>query len=213
MIQRRTLMLGAGMLMLSVVSACSVLPEAEPITFYSLPSPQLTPSRTQPLQLSLRIITPDASYALQAPRIMVSPDENTLNSYQGARWTDPNPALLREHLIQAFQQDGSFRTVSNDTQALEADVHLYSDLRQFQTVYRDGQPEIAITMDAKLVDPSTRQVISGKHFKLTRQLDNAQVPAVVEGLGNASDQLSRELISWSRQALADMNASQVTAPQ
>ncbi|MEH6564145.1 MAG: ABC-type transport auxiliary lipoprotein family protein [Halopseudomonas sp.] len=212
MIQRRTLQLSAALLTLSLASACSVLPEAEPITFYNLPSPQLAPSQTQPLQLSLRIITPDASYALQAPRIMVSPDENTVNSYQGARWTDPNPALLREHLIQAFQQDGSFRTVSNDTQALEADVHLYSDLRQFQTVYRNGNPEIAITMDAKLVDPATRQVISGKHFQVTRQLDSPQVPAVVEGLGQASDELAGELISWSRQALADMNATQVAQP-
>lgn len=212
MIQRRTLQLGAGMLALSLASACSVLPKAEPITFYNLPSPQLQQNQAQPLQLSLRVTTPDASYALQAPRILVSPDENTVNSYQGARWTDPNPALLREHLIQAFQQDGSFRTVTNENQALETDVHLYSDLRQFQTIYRDGTPEVTVTLDAKLVDPATRRVIAAKHFQLTQTLDDAQVPAVVKGLGAASDQLALELISWSRSSLAAMSAVRVPQP-
>lgn len=212
MIQRRTLQLGAGMLMLSLASACSVLPEAEPITFYNLPSPQLTQNQAQPLPLSLRITTPDASYALQAPRIMVSPDENTINSYQGARWTDPNPALLREHLIQAFQQDGSFRTVTNENQALETDVHLYSDLRQYQTIYRAGTPQITVTLDAKLVNPVTRRVIAAKHFQLEQAIDDPQVPAVVKGMGAASDQLARELINWSRSSLADMAAVRVQQP-
>ncbi|MEH6492090.1 ABC-type transport auxiliary lipoprotein family protein [Halopseudomonas sp.] len=213
MIAHRMLQLGAGTLLLSLASACSVLPEAEPITFYRLPSPQLTASQAQPLPLSLRITTPDASYALQAPRIMVSPDENTLNSYQGARWTDPNPALLREHLIQAFQQEGSFATVTNENQALESDVHLYSDLRRFQTVYLNGKPQVNVTLDAKLVDPSTRRVIAAKHFQLEQSLDDPQVPAVVKGLGAASDQLARELISWSRIELATMQPAQSQQPQ
>ncbi len=213
MIARRTLKLGTGMLLLSLASACSVLPEHEPITFYRLPSPQLAPSQTQHLPLSLRITTPDASYALQSPRIIVSPDENTINSYQGARWTDPNPELLREHLIQAFQQDGSFRTVTNENQALESDAHLYSDLRRFQTVYVNGAPQVNVTLDAKLVDPVTRRVIAAKHFQLEQSLDDPQVPAVVKGLGATSDQLARELISWSRSELATMQPARTQKPE
>jgi len=213
MIQRRVVQIGAALLVLSLASACSVLPESAPTTFYQLPTPQLEPNQAQPMQLSLRITTPDASYALQTPRIMVSPDENTINSYEGARWSDPNTALMREHLIQAFQQDGSFRTVSNESHALQADVHLYSDLRQFQTRYVDGVPEIAVTLDAKLVDPTSRQVIAARHFQLTRELDNPEVPAVVAGLGAASDELARELISWSRSSLAKMDAVRLQQPE
>ena len=107
--------LTAGLLLASALSACTVLPDREPLTFYQLPAPDLVRHSGEPLPLALRIITPSSSNALQTIRILVSPDGNTLSSYQGARWADPNPNLLHEQLVQAFEQDGSFSAVSTET--------------------------------------------------------------------------------------------------
>lgn len=189
------------LLTLTVLSACSVLPKTEPVTTYQLPSPQFSASTQPPLAQSLRIVTPAASYALQTPRIMVTPEGNTINSYQGARWTDPNPVLLREHLVQAFQQDGGFASVSTEVHALQTDVQLFSDLRQFQTLYQGGNASAVIELDAKLVDPGSRQVIASRHFRVSQPLTDTAVPAVVNGLGAAADTLARQLLDWSRTAL------------
>lgn len=189
------------LLTLTVLSACSVLPKTEPVTTYQLPAPQFSASTQPPLAQSLRIVTPAASYALQTPRIMVTPEGNTINSYQGARWTDPNPVLLREHLVQAFQQDGGFASVSTEVHALQTDVQLFSDLRQFQTLYQGGNASAVIELDAKLVDPGSRQVIASRHFRVSQPLTDTAVPAVVSGLGAAADTLARQLLDWSRTAL------------
>lgn len=186
---------------LSLLGACTVLPKSEPVTTYQLPAPQFSASQQAALPLSLRIVTPAASYALQTPRIMVTPEGNTINSYQGARWTDPNPVLLREHLVQAFQQDGSFSSVSTEVHALQTDMHLFSDLRQFQTLYQGGNASAVIELDAKLVDPGSRQVIASRHFRVSQPLQDTAVPSVVNGLGAAANTLARELLDWSRATL------------
>ncbi|MEH6539440.1 ABC-type transport auxiliary lipoprotein family protein [Halopseudomonas sp.] len=193
--------LAAGLLGLTLMSACSVLPESEPLTTYQLPAPRLATSSQPPLPHSLRIITPAASYALQTPRIMVTPEGNTLTSYQGARWTDPNPVLLREHLVQAFQQSGSFKSVSTEVHALQTDIQLYSDLRQFQTLYRGDSVSAIIELDAKLVDPGSRGVIASRHFRVSQPLTDTAVPAVVDGLSSAADTLAQQLLDWSRATL------------
>ncbi|OWL89835.1 ABC-type transport auxiliary lipoprotein family protein [Halopseudomonas aestusnigri] len=193
--------LAAGLLGLTLMSACSVLPESEPLTTYQLPAPRLATSSQPPLPHSLRIITPTASYSLQTPRIMVTPEGNTLTSYQGARWTDPNPVLLREHLVQAFQQSGSFKSVSTEVHALQTDIQLYSDLRQFQTLYRGDSVSAIIELDAKLVDPGSRGVIASRHFRVSQPLTDTAVPAVVDGLSSAADTLAQQLLDWSRATL------------
>lgn len=193
--------LAAGLLGLTLMSACSVLPESEPLTTYQLPAPRLATSSQPPLPHSLRIITPAASYALQTPRIMVTPEGNTLTSYQGVRWTDPNPVLLREHLVQAFQQSGSFKSVSTEVHALQTDIQLYSDLRQFQTLYQGDRVSAIIELDAKLVDPGSRGVIASRHFRVSQPLTDTAVPAVVDGLSSAADTLAQQLLDWSRATL------------
>ena len=177
--------LTAGLLLASALSACTVLPDREP------------------LPLALRIITPSSSNALQTIRILVSPDGNTLSSYQGARWADPNPNLLREQLVQAFEQDGSFSAVTTETQSLQADVHLMSDLRQFQTRYQGEQASVIIELDAKLIDPSTREVLAAKRFSIRQPLQDTAIESVVNNFGTASEQLAGELLAWSRSALGD----------
>ncbi|UJJ32505.1 ABC-type transport auxiliary lipoprotein family protein [Halopseudomonas maritima] len=196
--------LTSGLALAGLLSACSVLPKSEPLTFYQMPAPALDRHTGPALPISLRITTPASSSALQTTRILVTPDNNTLSSYQGARWADPNPSLLREQLVQAFEQDGSFSSVTTETHAVRADVHLFSDLRQFQTRYQGQQASVVIELDAKLIDPSTRAVIAARHFSVQQPLPDTAVNAVVDNFGVASEQLARELLAWSRDALNDV---------
>ena len=78
-----------------------------------------------------------------------------------------------------------------------------SDLRQFQTRYQGEQASVIIELDAKLIDPSTREVLAAKRFSIRQPLQDTAIESVVNNFGTASEQLASELLAWSRSALGD----------
>ncbi len=192
------LTLATGLLSLS---ACSILPEAEPINVYQLPSAQIEPLTRPALPLALRINTPSAGFAQSSPRMLVNPEGNQLSTYKGSRWSDPAPALMREYLVRAFNDAGLMADVNTDEQALHADLHLGSELRRFQVVYPDGPIRVVIDFKARLVDPVSRRTLASHIFLIEQPLDDPQVTAVVEGFGQAAQQLADQLLAWSTEQL------------
>tara|TARA_R110002051_G_scaffold325772_2_gene431105 strand:- start:56301 stop:56927 length:627 start_codon:yes stop_codon:yes gene_type:complete len=183
------------------LAACSVLPESEPLSVYQLPAPQMQASPAAQSLPSLRINTPQAGFALSSPRMLVNPDGDQVSTYKGARWTDPVPALLREHLAKAFTQQVSATGITTDEHALRSDVHLGSDLRQFQVRYNGSSPRAVIELDARLINPNSRSVIAAQHFLVEQPLDNPQIAGVVSGFKLAADELAEQLIRWSTESL------------
>lgn len=188
----------AGSLLLS---GCTLLPESQPLSVYQLPSSAPQQSAAQPLPLALRINTPQAGFAHSSPRLLVNPQGDQLSSYKGARWSDPLPALVREHLRRAFAQSNGFDSVSSDEHGLHADIQLGSDLLAFQVVYRDQQPVAVVELEARLIEPGARRVLASRTFRAEQTLADPQVPAVVRAQAAALDQLTAELIDWSLQQL------------
>ena len=112
---------------LSLASACSILPQSEPVDLYRLPVNQ--PSRTAvPLDWSLRLNKPLASEVLAGPRIAVIPQGDVIRSYKGARWSDAAPVLLRNRLLDGFQRDGQVQRLSADDSNLQADYELAGEI-------------------------------------------------------------------------------------
>lgn len=183
------------------LSACTILPETEALKVYQFPPPSTQPANVQELDLSLRINTPQAGFALSGPRMLVNPEGNQLSTYKGARWSDPSPALLREHIARAFSLHGGIRTVSTDEHTLHADVHLSNDLRRFQVNYHEGGPRAVIEMEARLIEASSRRVIANRTFLVEQPLEDDQVPGVVEAFGVAADKLTEAMIPWALSAL------------
>jgi cholesterol transport system auxiliary component len=185
-------------LLLATLAACSVLPEAEALRVFLLPS--TPPAAVEPAgarsDKALRISTPQASRVLASDRIAVVPQGNQISAYQGARWSDAATALLRDRLIEAFQQDGRLPSVSSEDANLPVDLVLYSDLRAFQSEYRDGQPHAVIRLDARLVDRHTQRTLASRRFAVSQASDGTAVERVVEAFGRAGDTLSGELLRW-----------------
>lgn len=181
---------------LSLVSACSILPQSEPVDIYRLPVNQ--PARAAaPLDWSLRLNKPLASEALAGPRIAVIPQGDVISSYKGARWSDPTPMLVRNRLLDGFQRDGRVQRLSADDSNLQADYELGGELQAFQSEYRpDGAVEVVIRYDARLVQGRSQRILASKRFEVRQALGEQQVPAVVAGFGAASDQLARQVIDW-----------------
>lgn len=182
----------------STLAGCSVLPEAEALRVFLLPSQavEATGAPVPQVERSLRINTPQASRILASERIAVIPQGNQISAYQGARWSDAAPVLLRDRLIEAFQRDGRLPSVSSEDANLPADLVLYSDLRAFQSEYRDGRPHAVIRLDARLVDRQTQRTLANRRFETSQASAGTDVERVVEAFGQAGDALSQEVLNW-----------------
>lgn len=191
-----SLRLAALVSALSLATACSILPQPEPVDIYRLPVSQ-TARSAAPLDWSLRLNKPLASEALAGPRIAVIPQGDVISSYKGARWSDPTPMLVRNRLLDGFQRDGRVQRLSADDSNLQADYELGGELQAFQSEYRPGGAvEVVIRYDARLVQGRSQRILASKRFEVRQPLGSQQVPAVVVGFGTASDQLARQVIDW-----------------
>lgn len=182
--------------LLSGLSGCSILPTATPSQVYLLPSHASAPSSADAVTWSLRINQPQASQALDNARIAVLPQGNLISNYAASRWSDPAPRLLRNHLLNAFQNDGRVRALSSDDDNLQADYSLGGELQAFQSEYQDGSVSVLLRLQARLIDNRSQRILASQRFEVRQPVSDPQVPAVVVAFGQASDQLAAQLLQW-----------------
>lgn len=189
------MLIGVGIL-LGTFSACTILPEGEPVRAFLLPTEALGKQpEAVTLDQSLAIRTPRAGHILDSRRIAVVQD-NEISAYRGVRWADPAPTLLRDRLIQAFQQSGQVSSVTSADANLYADLELISQLRAFQSVYVGGTPAVRIRLDAQLVRSTGQRVLASRSFEVSKSSPLEDIESVVATFGRASDELSREIVGW-----------------
>ena len=180
---------------LALISACSILPKADPSDVYRLASAQAT-SQGTPVSWSLRVTKPQTSEFLDSPRIAVVPNGDLISSYANSRWSDPAPVLLRNRLLDGFQRDGRVTLLSTDDTNLQADYELGGQLQAFQSQYRGSAVEVVIRLDARLVRGSDQRILASRRFEVRQPVSDTQVPGVVAAFGQAGDQLNKQGVDW-----------------
>ncbi|MBT2295101.1 ABC-type transport auxiliary lipoprotein family protein [Pseudomonas fluorescens] len=179
-----------------LMGGCSILPQAEPSDVYRLPATQAPIAPGTPVKWSLRLASPQASEVLNSPKIAVIPHGNLLSSYAASRWSDPAPVLLRNRLLDGFAEDGRVGLLSVADSNLQTDLELGGQLQAFQTEYQGAEASVVIRLDALLVRGFDQRILASHRFEVRQPLSDVQVPAVVQGFGQASDRLTAEVVSW-----------------
>jgi cholesterol transport system auxiliary component len=185
----------ALLVLISGLSACSILPESQVLSVYRLPATHL-PAQPVSTDWALRVNTPYSNQLLDSTRISVIPPGDQISAYQGVRWSDRAPLLLRDRLIDAFLDDGRLKAVSSDESRLQADLELDGDLRAFYSEYRDGRPVAHILLEARLVESGSLRILASRRFDVSQAANSTSVANVVDAIGQAGDQLARELVDW-----------------
>ncbi|ASV35925.1 ABC transporter [Pseudomonas sp. NS1(2017)] len=180
---------------LALMSACSILPKADPSDVYRLSSAQ-TASKAAPVSWSLRVNKPQTSEFLDSPRIAVVPNGDLISSYANSRWSDPSPVLLRNRFMDGFQRDGRVTLLSTDDTNLQSDYELGGQLQAFQSEYHDSAVEVVIRLDARLVRGRDQRIVASRRFEVRQPVSDTKVPAVVAGFGQAGDQLNKQVVDW-----------------
>ena len=180
---------------LALISACSILPKADPSDVYRLASAQPA-GQGASVAWSLRVNKPQTSEFLDSPRIAVVPNGDLISSYANTRWSDPAPVLLRNRFMDGFQRDGRVTLLSTDETNLQADYELGGQLQAFQSEYHGNAVEVVIRLDARLVRGSDQRIVASRRFEVHQPVNDAKVPAVVAAFGQAGDQLNRQVVDW-----------------
>ena len=181
----------------TLISSCSILPKPEPFEVYRLPSAQsASASHGTPQRWSLRLSKFQSSEALNSPNIAVIPQGDVISHYKGSRWSDPAPVLVRNRLLEGFQHDGRVPLLSTDDSIFQTDLELGGSLQAFQTEYQGTNASAVVRLDALLVRSYDQRILASRRFEVRQPLSNVQVPAVVAGFGQASDQLTVQVVSW-----------------
>ncbi|WP_444677659.1 ABC-type transport auxiliary lipoprotein family protein [Halomonas sp. E19] len=192
-------LLGLLFLMLGA-AGCTLVPQRTPLALYTLPDGTVPPAHANAARQdtrTLRIDTPQASGLLDSARIVVVPTPHQPQVYEGARWADDMPRLLRNRMLDAFQADGRLSRLVHDGAALVADFELASDLRAFQSEYHAGRaPQAVIRLDARLIDARSQQLLASRRFEQRHHAQSEALPDVVTAFGAAADQLTLELVAW-----------------
>ncbi len=191
------------LLLLSMLSACSILSTKPSLQTYLLPvkppSESAAPYK-RPVNWSLRIIEPNVSQFLNSTRIAVQPQASEIAVYKEVRWSDPVPLLFRNRIIQAFRTDGRVRAVSSEDDRLQADYELGGDLTHFQTVYRSAtECVVLIRFDAHLTNVQTKRMIANRTFEVRQPVRGTSINEAVNAFGLANDQLAEQLLDWTIQ--------------
>lgn len=188
---------------LLTLSACSVLPEKTAVTVYQLPlrltaaEPGSTGSGAQPVSNRvLRVNTPAASPTLNSDRILVSQAPYQVMAYQGIRWDDQVPRLMRNQLVQALTANGQWQAVITDSSTARASYQLGGELLDFMVYEVAGQREVSIRFDATLMDVDNNRIVAAHPFSVTQAVKGAGFDPVVEAFANANARLGAEVASW-----------------
>ncbi|MCP1312759.1 MULTISPECIES: ABC-type transport auxiliary lipoprotein family protein [unclassified Halomonas] len=177
------------------LSGCSILPESDPATLYRLPEARLSSAASNPVLAGKRlgVATPEAGHLIGSNRIVVFPERNVVNVYEGARWHQDAPELIQSRLVDALQRSGLFESVGVDR--LPSDLVLLGELRHFQSEYDRTPPVAHVQLDVQLTGPN-REPLASQTFEARARAQSVEIPEVVNAFGAASDTLTDELITW-----------------
>ena len=206
----------AGFGAAALLAACSILPAPTPVDTYVLPGATWQRAATTEHArahhtasgTALRIARPVADGLLSSRRIAVMPQADRVQVYQGVLWSDSPANLLRSRLLDAFLADGRLPWVDTDeSPATRVDYLLTSQLRAFHSVYENGSPTAVVRIDAQIVDTASNRAVASRSFLLRQPAASKEVPDVVQALGQASDQLSKDMVDWAVQSLRGASTS------
>jgi cholesterol transport system auxiliary component len=188
----------ACLLLVLPLAACSSLLNVQrtPFTIYSpkLAAPAATASAPR-VDWQLAVETPLASDALDTTRIVVMPSPGVIEVYPGARWSDSAPALLRNLIVQGFEDSQRIVGVGSAASGLRADYALAIEVRDFQLEMNAGT-HAEIRLQVRLLDYTTNRVLAARTFDAQAPAATTDAAAAFGAFQDALNRIVPELVEW-----------------
>jgi ABC-type uncharacterized transport system auxiliary subunit len=201
-IDARAVALAAGLLMLTLLSACG---KEHPVHYYAINRPPVTDAPAKPdgaVLLIGRIATPEA---LQDGRIRYRAGSNEAGAYEYHRWMERPDAMVRDLLVQRLRASGHYAQVQETPSSIVGDYLIRGKLYEFSEVDEPGiQTRISIQLE--VVARKTGRVVWVRTFNRNQPVQGKTMNDVVSSL----DHNLQQVIADSASAIDSFLSSQIS---
>ncbi|MBZ2168193.1 ABC-type transport auxiliary lipoprotein family protein [Marinobacter sp. F4216] len=190
----RKLTLCAGVL--AFLHGCSVFPnpEARRVMDFSAATVDFRAAEKRPY--SLRVDTPYASDPFNGSRILAKPTPWEFRIYEDVRWRDTIPVIVRDLLVQTLRSANAFESVVGETNPVDTDWTLISELSAFHTENGRPTPAIMIELHSQLVANRSREKLCTRTFSVVEISPAGDIEAIVQTFNQAGAAIAGEVADW-----------------
>jgi cholesterol transport system auxiliary component len=155
------------------LAGCGSLLNSGPAPTRLLLKPALPPPTSgRPVNKQLVVAAPTSGNIPSGDGISVVFRDREIRMLAAARWTAEAPLLIQRSLVDALEATGGLRGVGDDTEGLQADVRLLTDIREFGLRWGedDDTPPVGVFAAVfRLLDLGNGHIYSSLHVEATAQ--------------------------------------------
>jgi len=183
---------------LSLLTACSILPEPKPAVLdkYLL---EYTPATVQEARADapvLLITRPRAHGAYDTTRIAYMQQAFGLRYYVRSRWADTPANMLAPLMAEALNAGGRFQALYVSPGRVTADLRLDTELLRFHQDFTRHPSEMQVILRAQLVDLGEQHVIASRLFDIREAAPSEDTYGGVLAANRAVGRLLEELAAF-----------------
>jgi cholesterol transport system auxiliary component len=106
--------------------------------------------------------------------------------------------MVQTLLIESFESTRSIRAVGREAIGLRPDFILKTDLREFEAIYKDGNPAptVWVRMNAKLVTMPERRIIASETFGTQVPAASGALTSVVAAFDDALGKVLKQIVAF-----------------
>lgn len=115
----------------------------------------------------------------------------------GTEWSDRLPLSFQSVLVQTLSNSNMFRGVIYQSESIDADLLLMTDIRRFDVVVQPmGSQELVLEITGNLLKTTGRQLISQRTFSKKEALAEKNLKGLQESYNAALTHLLQDISQW-----------------
>jgi cholesterol transport system auxiliary component len=146
----------------------------------------------------LLVDVPLAPAGLDTSRIALSRSAVSIDYFADSEWTDRVPLMVQTALLASFENSKAITAIDRESVGLRADFILKTEIRHFEAVYDspNGAPNVWVAINARLVNPSGRDVVAYASFERRQQAQGSDIVQIVLAFDEALGGVMEEIVLW-----------------
>jgi cholesterol transport system auxiliary component len=196
---RARILIALGAIVSAQLAGCttSLFDSESPVPMnYVLASAPATTLSLPHTDVDVAVERPDAAPGLDSDRIAVLKGRQ-LDYYRGVRWGSPAPEVVQVLLVDSFEDQHIFRSVTREQSRVGSDYVLDLQLRDFQAEYSPGSavPMIRVAAVVRLVRVPDRKLIATVTAESRAPAAEDRMEAVAAAFEKAADAVALDLLN------------------
>ena len=130
--------------------------------------------------------------------MLAKPTPSECRAYEGTRWRDTGPVVVRDTLVNSLRQSGAYTNVITDTNPAQAELTLVTELSGFHSRTPESGPEVVIELHLQMIHDRSRATLCTRSIRIVEPASGTSVDQIVEAFGAAGSDLATRVIEWAR---------------